>query len=54
MMDKLTITIGRVALGSLMMFVASLQLLNLYQFENRVFVILLIFGGIGTIMWGLK
>lgn len=51
--DEITIMIGKVILGLIMVFVGVLNFLFNLNSKN-VILILLIFGGIGTIMWGLK
>lgn len=52
MNDKITISIGVVILGLIMVFVGTINFFIDFNSKN-IILILLIFGGIGTIMWGL-
>ena len=53
MNEEISIIIGKVTLGLIMVFVGVLNFFISFN-SKEIILILLIFGGIGTIMWGIQ
>lgn len=52
--DKIVGDLGKIVLGIIMMVVSGLHLLKIFESSSSIMAILLFFGGIGTMMWGIR
>ena len=52
--NKIVGDVGRIIVGVIMIFIAVSQLFKIFELDSSMISILLLFGGIGNIMWGIR